>query len=310
LSSSWIFQGNPKLYDLVERATSGQDDNWAMNQHRADVRVGDQIYFYLSGADAGIYVVGSVAGPVFDAGPDANFGRWKVAIDYQYLVDTPITRAELLSDPITSNVRVFKGAQGTNFEISNTVAEAIDKLSDNRRSPVEQRVDPLTNSWRDVENMHRAHEGRVREALLDYMHEMDPSAFERLVGLVLVGLGYRDVEVTGRTGDRGIDVTAEYDLHGASSIPTIVQAKRWSGSVGGDTVRELRGAMTVSQRGLLVITSRFTKEALIEANSDGKTPIGLIDGATLVDLMIEHNIGTTQIRLPLTQMDIPSLETI
>ena len=52
--------------------------------------------------------------------------------------------------------------------------------------------------------------------------------------------------------------------------PDEVQAKRWSHSVPGRIVRELRGAPRVDERGLIVTTAEFTPEAIREAAAEGK----------------------------------------
>jgi hypothetical protein len=41
----WIFQANPKLYDLNAAIRNGRDENWAMNQHRGLVSVDDRVFF-------------------------------------------------------------------------------------------------------------------------------------------------------------------------------------------------------------------------------------------------------------------------
>ena len=56
---------------------------------------------------------------------------------------------------------------------------------------------------------------------------------------VLTELGFV-VEHTGRTNDGGVDAEAVLSLEGLTSVLTKVQAKRWSHSVSGRVVRELR----------------------------------------------------------------------
>jgi hypothetical protein len=61
---------------------------------------------------------------------------------------------------------------------------------------------------------------------------------------------------------------------GLTSVLTKVQAKRWSHSVPGRIVRELRGALRVDEHGLIVTTAEFTPEAIREAAAQGKARIG------------------------------------
>ena len=73
--------------------------------------------------------------------------------------------------------------------------------------------------------------------------------------------------------------------------PDEVQAKRWSHSVPGRIVRELRGAPRVDERGLIVTTAEFTPEATREAATEGKARIGLLGGDTPVRSCAERGIG-------------------
>ena len=78
---------------------------------------------------------------------------------------------------------------------------------------------------------------------------------------------------------------------GLTSVLTKVQAKRWSHSVPGRIVRELRGAPRVDERGLIVTTAEFTPEAIREAAAEGKATIGLPGGDALVRSCAERGIG-------------------
>ncbi len=77
-------------------------------------------------------------------------------------------------------------------------------------------------------------------------------------------------------------------------MKTAVQVKRWKNRVTGRTVRELRGGLLADQRGLIITTSGFTRDAVSEAYAEGKTPISLTDGEKLVDLLVENDIGVSK----------------
>ena len=58
------------------------------------------------------------------------------------------------------------------------------------------------------------------------------------------------------------------------------------------TVRDFRGAMVGrADKGLLITTGTFTKDARTEAQRDGAPPIDLIDGEALVEKLKELKIG-------------------
>ena len=50
--------------------------------------------------------------------------------------------------------------------------------------------------------------------------------------------------------------------------------------------------LVIGGLGLFITTSRFTRDAEIEASRDGVEPIDLIDGDRLCDLMKEYVLGT------------------
>jgi len=56
---------------------------------------------------------------------------------------------------------------------------------------------------------------------------MDPFQFEFLIADLLTQIGYENVEVTRRSGDKGIDVTANLTMDGITNVKTIIQAKRY-----------------------------------------------------------------------------------
>lgn len=71
-----------------------------------------------------------------------------------------------------------------------------------------------------------------QEELLDVILEMSPSAFERLIQRILRESGFVQVEVTGQSGDGGVDGHGILRLVGLLSFHVIFQAKRWKGAVG------------------------------------------------------------------------------
>lgn len=81
-------------------------------------------------------------------------------------------------------------------------------------------------------------------------------------------------------------------LGGLLSFPIIFQCKRYKGSVGASTIRDFRGAMIGrADRGLVLTTGSFSRDAKIEATRDGAPPIDLVDGEQLIDKLKELGLG-------------------
>jgi len=131
-----------------------------------------------------------------------------------------------------------------------------------------------------------------RDQALNKLLEIDPSAFERLVQRLLRESGFVQVQVTGKSGDGGIDGKGIMKLGGLLGFHVIFQCKRYKGSVSAGQIRDFRGAMIGrADKGLFVTTGSFTKDAIKEASRDGASPIDLIDGDLLVEKLKEFGLG-------------------
>jgi len=144
-----------------------------------------------------------------------------------------------------------------------------------------------------------------QEELLDVILGMSPSAFERLIQRILRESGFVQVEVTGQSGDGGVDGHGILRLVGLLSFQIIFQAKRWKGAVGASQVRDFRGAMVGrADKGLLITTGAFTKDAIKEASRDGAPAIDLIDGDQLVEKLKQLSLGVNTKTIEVEQVSI------
>ncbi len=138
-------------------------------------------------------------------------------------------------------------------------------------------------------------------------NELDPSAFERLIQRLLRESGFVQVEVTGRTGDGGIDGKGIARIHGFLSFHVVFQCKRHKGSkVSCGRNPGLRGAMVGrTDKGLFVTTGTFTRDAIKEAIRDGTPPIDLVDGDQLALKLKELSLGvrTHQVEKVVVEQD-------
>lgn len=132
-----------------------------------------------------------------------------------------------------------------------------------------------------------------QDLLLECLLKMNPAAFERLCQRILKESGFIKVEVTGRTGDGGIDGIGVLRLN-LLSFHVFFQCKRWKGSVGASVIRDFRGAMVGrADKGLVMTTGTFSTDARKEATRDGAPAIDLVDGETLCELLKSLKIGVS-----------------
>lgn len=164
---------------------------------------------------------------------------------------------------------------------------------------VKQKVASLHKAERDQQpELEEESEGEPigqlswKEELLGVVQELSPLAFERLCKRMLRESGFIQVEVTGKSGDGGIDGKGVVKIGGLLSFHVIFQCKRYKGSVSSPVVRDFRGAMVGrADKGLLITTGSFTRDARSEAQRDGAPPIDLIDGDELSEKLKYLNIG-------------------
>lgn len=111
------------------------------------------------------------------------------------------------------------------------------------------------------------------DQLTEVLKGIDPSGFERLCQRILRESGFIKVEVTGQSGDGGIDGIGVLRVN-LVSFHVLFQAKRWKGTVGPSVVRDFRGAMVGrADKGLIITTGSFTADARREATRDGAPAI-------------------------------------
>ena len=146
--------------------------------------------------------------------------------------------------------------------------------------------------------------------VLDRVREAPPAFFEQVVVDLLIAMGYGGGDaamgqVTGRSGDGGIDGTIREDALGLDEV--YVQAKKYAdgNTVGEGDLRNFAGAIDAAgtTKGVFVTTSGFTSAA---KNYVARSPkrIVLIDGEELARLMVVHSIGVrTRIRHEIKRID-------
>lgn len=155
-----------------------------------------------------------------------------------------------------------------------------------------QRRDRESKKPEEEDDLDAGIEDTWQDRLLEILSTMDPIAFERLSQRLLRESGFTEVEVTSRSGDGGIDGHGLIRIGGLISFPVLFQSKRYQGNIGPNVVRDFRGAMMGrADKGLIITTAGFTREARREATRDGAPPIDLIDGELLVEKLKDLGMG-------------------
>jgi N4-bis(aminopropyl)spermidine synthase len=135
---TWIFQANPKYYDILKSIENEHWELWGCTSYRDKIKSGDRVLIWVSGKEAGIYAIGQVLKDPHER-PDtvAGLNYWirlergleqkcRVVIRYeQRLLDRPLLRRHLAYDERLGSLSIFKNARGTNFKVLPAEWEAI-----------------------------------------------------------------------------------------------------------------------------------------------------------------------------------------
>jgi restriction system protein len=176
-------------------------------------------------------------------------------------------------------------------EVVRTVREQLKQGQALKKNNEAEDVELPENNWRDE--------------LWDTIIKISPAAFERLTQRILRESGFIQVEVTGRSGDGGIDGRGIMRLGGLLGFHVIFQCKKWQGSVSAGEIRDFRGAMVGrADKGLFITTGTFTKDAVREATRDGAPPIDLIDGEQFLDKLKELGLGVNVKKVEVEEVTI------
>jgi restriction system protein len=133
-----------------------------------------------------------------------------------------------------------------------------------------------------------------KQELLEIIRNLPPAGFEHLCKRLLRESGFDEVEVTGRTGDNGIDGKGILRINPFLSMKVLFQSKRYGANspVTASHVRDFRGAMSGrTDKGILITTSFFTIDAQREASREGVEQIELVDGEKLVAMFEQLQLG-------------------
>ena len=150
-----------------------------------------------------------------------------------------------------------------------------------------------------------------KQQVLDALLAMPPEAFERLSQRLLRESGFTQVEVTGRSRDGGIDGKGVLRLGGLINFQVVFQSKRYAGTVSAGIVRDFRGAMIGrADKGLIISTGTFSRDARAEAIRDGAPAIDLVDGQELAELLKKYTLGVKTVMVEKVEVDAEWFKTI
>lgn len=141
--TEWIFQGNRKVYDLDAAIAVSRLHWWSTPRYRDRTAAGDRVWLQIVGRDQpGIYYVATITAPTYEnpewQPADSAFGRWRTDVRFDYRIDPPLLRTELLATAELSGFRPLRGFQGSTVPLPPDVAVALSE----RASPRLEQLGP------------------------------------------------------------------------------------------------------------------------------------------------------------------------
>jgi restriction system protein len=153
----------------------------------------------------------------------------------------------------------------------------------------------IYQQYREESAVRKMIEIKKRKTLLEVLKSVSPIGFEHLCQRLLTKIGFEDVELTPKI-DGGIDLIGTLKLS-LFNMKVIFQCKRYGkATVSREQVGDFRNAvMGRGDKGVIITTGTFSKDAKGEASREKVIPIELIDGQRLAGLFKELELGVKMI---------------
>ena len=136
----WIFQGNPKYYDVIGAVKDLDVITWSVKQYQNQIKKGDRAYIWISGPEGGIVASGVIrCDPEIrendEPDPYAVSGKINtgenpvVDIELKHkITDAIIKREDFLADERLKKVSIINFPNATNYKLTSEQADTIDSI--------------------------------------------------------------------------------------------------------------------------------------------------------------------------------------
>lgn len=263
----------------LRRAGAGSGHMWRFIR---DMEKGDLV---VVPAEGKVFYVGEVGGPAWfeedRVEDDAAYRRPVKWLNDKKPILRSIAKAGLISRMKT------RGTTASATDLLGQIEESLTAAADTARG------EPAPAFGSDL-----------RQGLVDRTLEelrggrIESFGFERLIGMLMSGLGAVSTWIVPRRLDLGIDAFAVFEIAGAFRQVVGIQAKHKTADppVGADAVRELIAGMESAEEpvglGMVVTSGTFDADArAAAAEYSDAVPIELVDGEQLANLIVEHGLN-------------------
>ncbi len=222
------------------------------------------------------------------------------AEDPENIVKISIRRhCEGVDFPSAKTTKFFKILLDGKYWIKDVPVPGQSSTSIRSESITKKDSECLKSIVNELKKIHINHLEAFKKHLVNQLKEIPPKIFETFAKKLLEVYGFQEMKVTSYSKDGGIDGYGKLKV-GITHLNVAFQCKRWkTTSVSRTEIDKFRGAIQgMYEQGIIFTTSNFSKDALNATRRNGAVPIILIDGSTLVDIMIEKKFGITTENMP------------
>jgi len=145
--TDWIFQGNGKLYDLDAALKASRVQSWRTPRYRDRTAAGDRVWLQVVGrTEPGIYYVAAITAATYEdprwRDGDSASARWRTDVRFDYRIDPPLLRVELLAAAELASFRPLRGFQGSTVPVPADIAAALRERAAPRLEPLAPGTNP------------------------------------------------------------------------------------------------------------------------------------------------------------------------
>jgi hypothetical protein len=143
----WIFQANPKFYNIDAAIHDLQQLTWTVKHDAARASVGDRVFFWRAGREAGIIALGTIVEPArsrenlaaeeqYVFNPERLGGtQARVLVQIDQRLDEPLLRTTIAAEPRLKDLMILRFANYSTFKVPQHHANALLELIENTDRP-------------------------------------------------------------------------------------------------------------------------------------------------------------------------------
>ena len=156
----WIFQANPKLYNIDAAIRDLPELTWTVKHEALRASVGDRVFFWRAGREAGVIALGTIIEPPTDRENlpaeeqyVLNLERLggtqsRVLVRVDQRLDEPLLRTVIAADPRLKELMILQFANYSTFKLPPHHADTIQDLIDNiEQPPPDHAVEADRRTW-------------------------------------------------------------------------------------------------------------------------------------------------------------------